>query len=45
MIILVMKLAQEETMARYDGCCNHQLLHGKKTQKNHSPQNQTFPIL
>jgi hypothetical protein len=28
-----MKLAHEEIMARYDGCCNHQLLHAKKTQK------------
>jgi len=32
MIILVMKLAQEETLARYDGCCN-QLLLAKITQK------------
>lgn len=28
-----MKLAQEEIVARYDGCCNHQLLPTKKTQK------------
>lgn len=33
-----MILAQEEIVARYDGCCNHQLLHAKKTKKNHSPQ-------
>lgn len=37
-----MKLAQEETMERYDGCCNHQLLPAKKPKKSFSTKS-NFP--
>jgi hypothetical protein len=38
-----MKLAQEEIVARYDGCCNHQLLHPKKNPKKSFSTKSNFP--